>query len=208
MPKGRSRKKKAFDAAEAARQLKERGGFTKQRTTGREPTKGYMVSRFGAEKIVPGVASPQEIDEYRQANPNPSARPRLYVGGWHEEGQTYLDQSQNVRKSRKAQELGQSHAQRAVYNINRDTVRRVHHGGRIDNRDTLFAGHPEAQAALRQGNSAALRQQKEIELTIHAATAGQHDRHSTDPEEAKQMALFTRSGNVRREALPPKEYRS
>lgn len=152
-----------FDAGQAARQLEQRGGFTMQRTSGKSPGKGWMVSDFGAEHVVPGHASAREIDEYRQAHPNPTPNKR-YVGGWYDEGKTYLDQSRNVRSGKKAQALGRSGAQRAVYNLDRDKVTRVHHGGRFDARETLFEGHPEAARSLRLGNSDAVRQQTEAKL--------------------------------------------
>jgi hypothetical protein len=152
-----------FDAGQAAAQLEQRGGFTMQRSTGSQPAHGWMVSDFGAEHVVPGHASAREIDAYRQSHPNPTPTKR-YVGGWFDEGKTYLDSSRNVRSGAKAQKLGRKDAQRAVYNIDRDKVVRVHHGKRIDARGTLFAGHPEAAQSLRLGNSDAVRQQTEAKL--------------------------------------------
>lgn len=153
-----------FDAGLAARQLEQRGGFSMQRTSGKTPGHGWMVSDYGSEHVVPGHASAHEIETYRQAHPNRLSRGRRYVGGWHEQGETYLDQSRNVRSAKKAHQLGQTGAQRAVYSIDRDKAYRVHHGGRIDVRDTLFEGHSEAARSLRQGNSAAVRQRTESEL--------------------------------------------
>lgn len=171
MPKGTtpSGRKYEFDAGLAARQLKQRGGFTMQRTSGKTPSRGYMVSDFGSEKIIPGHASPREIESYRAAHPGRLSRGRRYIGGWHEKGETYLDQSRNVMSSKKAQKLGQTNAQRAVYNVTRDKVYRVHHGGRIDVRGTLFEGHAEAARSLRVGNSDAMRQQTEMSLTMGRA---------------------------------------
>lgn len=162
-----------------------------QRTSGKSPGRGYMVSDFGSEHIVPGHASAREIEEYRSARPGRLSRGRRYIGGWVDEGKTYLDQSRNVRSAKKAHALGQSGAQRAVYNVSRDTVRRVHHGGRIDVRGTLFEGHQEAARSLRMGNSDAARQQKEVSLTMGQAV--QHvRRHDTVNVQMKaiQGSLF------------------
>lgn len=188
MPKGTtpSGRKYEFDAGLAARQLKQRGGFSMQRTSGKTPARGYMVSDFGSEHIVPGHASPREIEDYRAARPGRLSRGRRYVGGWYDEGKTYLDQSRNVRSAKKAHTLGQAGAQRAVYNVTRDKVYRVHHGGRVDVRGTLFEGHQEAAQSLRRGNSDAARQQTETALTMGQAV--QHVRkHDTVNVVAKHV---------------------
>lgn len=174
-----------FDAGQAARQLEQRGGFSMQRTSGKAPGRGWMVSDFGSEHVVPGHASAHEIESYRQERPGRLSRGRRYVGAWYDEGKTYLDQSRNVRSSKKAQALGQAGAQRAVYNVDRDKVRRVHHGGRIDVRGTLFEGHPDASQSLRLGNSDATRQRTEERLT-HGTTF--RDRRT--PEKSGQLRLF------------------
>jgi hypothetical protein len=180
VPKGTtpSGRKYEFDAGLAARQLEQRGGFSMQRTSGKTPGRGYMVSDFGSEKIIPGHASAAEIETYRQARPGRLSRGRRYIGGWHDEGKTYLDQSRNVRSPKKAQALGQAGAQRAVYSIDRDKSYRVHHGGRVDVRGTLFEGHAEAAQSLRVGNSDAMRQQKELSLHLGNAVSQVH-RHDT-----------------------------
>jgi len=153
-----------FDAGLAARQLEQRGGFSMQRTSGKTPQRGWMVSDPGSEEIVPGHATAREIEEYRQARPGRLSRGRRYVGGWYDKGKTYLDQSRNVRSAKKAHALGKEGAQRAVYNVHRDEVRRVYHGSPMDVRGTLFEGHPEAAKSLRLGNSDALRQRAENDM--------------------------------------------
>lgn len=159
-----------------------------QRSSGKAPTRGWMVSDPGSEHIVPGNASAREIEEYRQANKNPTPVKR-YIGGWADEGKTYLDQSRNVRSSKKAQQLGREGAQRAVYNVHRDKVTRVHHGGRIDVRDTLFEGHPEAAKGLRLGNSDAVRQRTENQL--HRSSAVPDLRPPPrNSDQFKQSTLF------------------
>lgn len=178
-----------FDAGNAARQLEQRGGFSMQRTSGKSPSTGWMVSDFGSEKIVPGYANPREIEEYRQANPNKLSKGRRYVGGWADEGKTYLDQSRNVRSGAKAQKLGQEGAQRAVYNVKRDKVVRVHHGGRVDVRGTLFEGKPEATKSLRLGNSDAVRQRTEMTMGLNKAVSHVHHRPEDGPK-PKQLKLF------------------
>lgn len=168
-PDGR---KYAFDAGVAERQLQQTGGFSMQRTTGRAPARrGYMVSDFGSEHVVHGYASAREIAEYHQANPNPSGRTKKYVGGWHDEGKTYLDQSRRVMSPRTAQAVGQQNAQRAVYSLKSGEARRVHFGGPVDVRGSLFEGHKEPTQQLRVGNSDAHRQQAEMELHLQAASA-------------------------------------
>jgi hypothetical protein len=162
-----------------------------QRTSGKSPGRGYMVSDFGSEHVVPGHASAREIEEYRAARPGRLSRGRRYIGGWHDEGKTYLDQSRNVRSAKKAHALGQSGAQRAIYSVTRDKVYRVHHGGRVDVRGTLFEGHQEAARSLRMGNSDAMRQQTEFRL--HLGNAVNHvRRHDTVNVQMKaiQGSLF------------------
>lgn len=175
-----------FDAGLAARQLEQRGGFSMQRTTGRSPSRGWMVSDFGSEHVIPGLAGAGEIEGYRQSNPNPTPTKR-YVGGWHDEGKTYLDSSRNVLSGAKAQKLGRDAAQLAVYNVSRDKVVRVHHGGRVDVRDTLFQGHHDAAQSLRLGNSAAARQQTERRLSSPQATPETPLIH---PKQFSQPSLF------------------
>lgn len=159
----RSGRRYAFDAGLAARELQQQGGFSHQRTTGAVPRSGWMVSQHGSEEIVPGHASPRQIDEYRQAHPNPVARPRQYVGGWYDEGKTYLDQSVNVRSAAKAHAMGREHAQRAIYDVGRSEVYRVHHAGRIDVRGSLFEGQG-MHRQLREGESEAARERTESNL--------------------------------------------
>lgn len=184
-PSGR---KFEFDAGQAARQLEQRGGFSMQRTSGSQPTRGWMVSDFGSEKVIPGKASAREIAEYHQEHKNPTPTKR-YVGGWADDGKTYLDQSRNVRSAKKAHQLGREQAQRAVYNVHRDEVRRVHHGGRIDVRGTLFEGHPEASRSLRLGNSDAMRQRTENRMHLPERVTNLEP-PPRNRDQFKQLSLF------------------
>lgn len=179
-----------FSGREASRRLKELGGFSMQRTTGKSPSRGFMVSDFGSEEIVSGHANPREIETYRQAHKNPTPVKR-YVGGWHDEGKTYLDQSRNVLSAKKAHTLGQQQAQRAVYNVGRGEVRRVHHGGPVDVRGTLFEGQQGPAKELRLGNSAAVRQRTEMALQAQMSAMTQRmPSVPTKAQKTRQLKLF------------------
>ena len=95
-----------------------------------------MVSDYGAEQVVAGLASAHQIDSYRQAHPNKAARQKRYVGGWHEGGETYLDQSRNFHDRRKAMAAGKENAQYGVYDLKGD--RSINPFGGMKMRGTLF----------------------------------------------------------------------
>lgn len=95
-------------------------GFSFQPFYGVAPTRGYMVSaRKDLEERVPlGEVKPDDL--YRYMNQHMGlfeANPRLFFGGWSEEGEFFLDVSRLVNRKRKALQLGRKHKQLAIYDL-------------------------------------------------------------------------------------------
>ena len=89
------------------------GGFSYNPTTGRaNPRKGYMVSLPGYERKFTNPTE-ADIDAYvkglRRMNRN------MYIGGWVNEGITYLDLSIRMTKREAAEHIGRQHKQKAIY---------------------------------------------------------------------------------------------
>jgi hypothetical protein len=85
--------RKSINPVELAKKLRSSGGFSAS-STGRTPTDGTMVSRVDTERVVAGMASSTDIDDYLKTYGNQLHRER-HVGGWHEESSdsTFLDLS-------------------------------------------------------------------------------------------------------------------
>lgn len=95
-------------------------GFSYQPFYGVKPTRGFMVSsRKDLEERIPlGEVKPADL--YRYMNQHMSlfeANPRLFFGGWSEDGKFFLDVSRLVNRKRKALQLGRKHKQLAIYDL-------------------------------------------------------------------------------------------
>ena len=95
-------------------------GFTFQPFYGVKPTRGYVVStRKELEERVP-LSEIKAADLYRYMDQYMSlfeAEPRLFFGGWSEDGDFFLDVSRLVNRKRKALQLGRKHKQLAIYDL-------------------------------------------------------------------------------------------
>lgn len=108
-----------------AAHVREAGGGSVNPSTGESPKRGFMVSDYGSERIVPGHLEGHHVAEYLQEKSQHLAAPNAYLGAWHEEGQTYLDVSRNVDTKKKAMRAGRRNKQLAVYDVDNDAVHDV-----------------------------------------------------------------------------------
>lgn len=94
------------------------GGYSVKPHTGEEPTTGHMVSRWGHERVVEGVAPPEEIDAYLDEHDQHFRDDgTLYHGAWIEGDKTYLDESKNLPTRAEAVQYGRENAQKAAYDV-------------------------------------------------------------------------------------------
>lgn len=129
--------RRGFSPEEASEELARSGGFSMKAGSGRRPHSGRMVSDYGAESVVEGVAKPAQIQEYVGRRGRSLSQPGKYVGGWVEGGKTFLDESRRHLDADKAIRAGQANAQHGVYDIDRDRVINPFGAG-IKYRGTLF----------------------------------------------------------------------
>lgn len=99
-----------------AQQLADEGGFSVSEA-GTKPHSGYMVSRAGTERVVPGLAQPEDIAAFHQANVDRLSHPGYYMGGWQDEGKSYLDVSQRFPTAESSQVQGAVHHQLATFDV-------------------------------------------------------------------------------------------
>lgn len=148
-------------------QVATQGGFSADPRTGTAPSKGYMVSEHGAEKVVPGAPSAQDIVDFSGQHADKLAQPGAHIGGWLEEGETYLDVSHNVPTAADAQAMGREHAQRAVYSTKTGGAPKVKHAESIGRASTIFSGvSPEEHKELNRANQEYARVTTERRLNV------------------------------------------
>ena len=82
-----------FDPAALAKELADEGGFSVS-ARGTRPRTGIMVSRVGNETKIPGMPTGEAIAQYAAHNAHVLAQPGRYMGGWVDDGDTYLDVSE------------------------------------------------------------------------------------------------------------------
>jgi HK97 family phage portal protein len=107
-------------ADEAARQLKEQGGFTYSLNDGFHSIgqSGFGVStEKGREKVIEGNASKEDIIRYAMANSDVLSKPGMHIGGWTDSGKSYLDVSKVVGDQATAHSEAAAHNQLAVFNF-------------------------------------------------------------------------------------------
>lgn len=104
-------------AADADKALESSGGFTMSAHNETVPKKGYMVSLRGHEQVKSGDVTPTDIRQYAKSKKKHLRGGDRYLGGWVDEGKTYLDTSQWVKDRKEAEELGRKHGQLAIYDL-------------------------------------------------------------------------------------------
>lgn len=119
----------ALDYNALAKEVADNEGFSVN-ARGRAPSGGFMVSRAGSEKVVPGKAAAGDIEEYATAPETQSflaagRRSRAHVGAWLEDAgtpheQTVLDLSQNFPTKQSADLQAAIHGQRAIFDVSAD----------------------------------------------------------------------------------------
>jgi len=90
-------------------------GFTIDPASGEVPLGGIVGARRGTEKILPG-AGPADIERYLKEN---TPRPGEYLGGWAENGKTYLDNSQVMGRGDFPRLRGNLNYQRSLYDLDK-----------------------------------------------------------------------------------------
>lgn len=103
-----------------ANRLQKEGGFSFP-----APRNGVMVSRKGAEEVVEGVASAEDIADYanRHATELQSVS-NAHIGGWVSEGKTYLDISQRFpRRHQQADHALAANDQQAGWDVTKSAER-------------------------------------------------------------------------------------
>lgn len=94
----------------------ENGGFSFNANF-ESPTKGYMVSLVGFEKVIPMEnVTPYLLGElFRQYSEQ--LQDGEYVGAWVDDGQLYLDISSNIQDKNEAVKLGNERNQLGIFDL-------------------------------------------------------------------------------------------
>ena len=125
-----------------ADKLRNDGGFTFP-----EPKSGYVVAT-APEKgvIIDGFATPREIRDYAQDNPGT-------IGGWFNQGKSYLDSVSVVHDRDQAIALGREHHQLAIWDVLKQEEIQIGHA--VGELGSILA-HSAIDQALNQPNQAQL----------------------------------------------------
>jgi hypothetical protein len=120
------------------RGLVEDEGFSVNERTGRIPRTGVMSSIHGHEAVHPGVASPEQIGDFRSEKAQPLSQPSHFLGGWHDrrEDETSLDVSRRFGTVQKGYNFARSQGQKAIFDLGSFSEREVHYGPRLPYRGT------------------------------------------------------------------------
>ena len=176
-------------SAQFAETVKEKGGATVNIQTGESPTSGVMVSRYGSEKQVPGVPSPEVVDSYIDQHKATLSQAGSFMGGWSEHGTTYMDESLNFGDRRKARSFGRENAQRALYDLDADKSMRIRYEPRMSPEGTLFEGFRKAHSAYSRAVSESAR--RNVELDLERAHYAADEKNVAPPKpQGEQLRLF------------------
>jgi hypothetical protein len=113
-------------AASILERVKENGGLSVQMIDGSEPTTGYMVakgSQYGsissAADFYDPVKGPKILADYMKKNKADLATGKNYLGLWHnkDDGNVYLDISENVLDLDDAKQRGSSRDQISIWDV-------------------------------------------------------------------------------------------
>ena len=84
---------------------------------GETPTSGHMVALPGRSRIINGTPSLHDVSEYARTHADVLGQPGAHIGGWHNEGKTYLDIAHNIRDRHEAIAAGQQRNQIAIWDV-------------------------------------------------------------------------------------------
>lgn len=170
--------------------IKSKGGATVDLKTGKAPTSGVMVSKHGTEEIIHGAAEPEDVDSFIEKHKDNLMQPQSHLGGWAEDGKTYLDESLVINNERKARDFGRANAQRAVYNIGADKVRRVRYEPRMSPAGTLFEGFRKSHSTYSRAVSESSRREVEFDLDRAHMAAQSRRQPQEEPSQGEQLKLW------------------
>lgn len=106
--------------------VKANGGLSVNMVDGSEPTSGYMVAagtQYGATvsaaDFYDPIKGPQILADYMKKNKSDLGTGKNYLGLWHntEDGNVYLDVSQNIQSKSEAISAGQSRDQISIWDV-------------------------------------------------------------------------------------------
>jgi hypothetical protein len=106
--------------------VRENGGLSVNMVDGSEPTSGYMVakgSQYGAiaseADFYDSVKGPKILADYMKKNKSDLATGKNYLGLWHnkDDGQVYLDISENIQDRETARNLGAKRDQISIWDV-------------------------------------------------------------------------------------------
>ena len=106
--------------------VKENGGLSVNMVDGSEPTSGYMVAagtQYGATvsaaDFYDPIKGPKILADYMKKNKSDLGTGKNYLGLWHntEDGNVYLDVSQNIQDKGEAISAGQARDQISIWDV-------------------------------------------------------------------------------------------
>jgi hypothetical protein len=113
-------------ASSILERVRENGGLSVNMVDGSEPTSGYMVakgSQYGAiaseADFYDSVKGPKILADYMKKNKSDLATGKNYLGLWHnkDDGQVYLDISENIQDRETARNLGAKRDQISIWDV-------------------------------------------------------------------------------------------
>ena len=106
--------------------VRENGGLSVNMVDGSEPTSGYMVAKgaqFGsvvsADDFYDPIKGPKILADYFKKHKKELGRGKNYLGLWHnkDDGQVYLDVSENIQDRERAISAGQNQDQISIWDV-------------------------------------------------------------------------------------------
>jgi hypothetical protein len=106
--------------------VRENGGLSVNMVDGSEPTSGYMVAKgaqFGsivsADDFYDPIKGPKILADYFKQHKKELGRGKNYLGLWHnkDDGQVYLDVSENIQDRERAISAGQKQDQISIWDV-------------------------------------------------------------------------------------------
>ena len=106
--------------------VRENGGLSVNMVDGSEPTSGYMVAKgaqFGsivsADDFYDPIKGPKALADYFKRHKKELGAGKNYLGVWHnkDDGQVYLDVSENIQDRERAISAGQKQDQISIWDV-------------------------------------------------------------------------------------------
>lgn len=156
-----------------AAHVAEHGGATVSPKTGTSPQSGYVTSDWGSEETHEGLPTADHVRSFLKTHQDALKARGAHLGGWVQDGTTFLDVSRRYPNARAGMAAGRRNAQYGVYDIDHDRAIDPYGGG-IKYRGTLFEHMSRNERRRVSRSNSQVARQRDRETLERAAPKQEH----------------------------------